>query len=74
MALLLDRGAAVDLQQIVSDNWNQIFTSMVALIMLLCETGASPLCIACQNGHTVTAALLLDRGAAVDLQDKVSDN
>ena len=35
------------------------------------QNGATPLFIASQEGHTSVVSLLLDKGAAVDLPDKV---
>ena len=36
------------------------------------QYGTTPLYIASQNGHTSVVSLLLDKGAAVNLQDKVT--
>ena len=36
------------------------------------QDGATPLYIASQEGHTSVVSLLLDKGAAVDLPDKVT--
>ena len=35
------------------------------------EEGSTALSIACQNGHSETARILLDHDAAIDYQDKV---
>ena len=61
--------------KIASQNQYRIYKfTVISSRLFLFE--ASPiyysLFIACQNGHTATAALLLDRGAAVDLQNNVS--
>ena len=47
----------------------------MALKVNLCtETGASPLCIACQKGHDSTVQLLLNNGAVVNLCIMKGDN
>ena len=38
------------------------------------QNGITPLFIASQKGHTSVVSLLLDKGAAVDLPDKVRIN
>jgi ankyrin repeat protein len=43
----------------------------VVLMPCTLQNGASPLYIASQNGHTDVAQLLLDRGAGVNIADKV---
>ena len=36
------------------------------------QDGRTPLLVACANGHVDVAGLLLERGAGIDVRDKVS--
>ena len=43
------------------------------LILCLLQFGQTPLYIACFNGHDKVVQALLNHGAQIDIQDKVSD-
>ena len=66
---------------VYTDKLYSVSSLVCVLIMSVClhvrslshsQPGASPLYVACQNGHEAVATLLLDRGAVVDLVRKVA--
>ena len=73
--LLIDHGAKVNQQSTVcfDNNCNSLCTPFQSLSIHIQEkNGNYPLTDACANGHLDTVKLLIDRGAKVNAQTKVS--
>ena len=45
--------------------------TLYMLLMFILQSGRTPLKAACEGGHSVTAQLLIEKGADLDKQDRV---
>jgi ankyrin repeat protein len=76
VALLLNRGAALEAKNNVSsDREYKICYSLeyTSVMWRAVQGGNTALTFAALNGHNATVGMLLNRGAALDVRDKVSD-